>query len=224
MQKLTYDIVQDKELAVYMEEVLRAGGIEVSINESKPYYDSILGDIDSMLKYEILLNSKDFEEADELLHAALRKENAAKDHWLNEASNEELKELVENPKSQGRLNTIIAEIILAKRNIKTGTKDFIENQEPDDVSFSTGESRTLPFWSKILLVIASLSGLAILMVGMGGVIVGLFINRFKVHNAKGQLYYMFDNSTREFGLALSIISTLVFFASWFLLSSPSFFF
>jgi len=62
------------------------------------------------------------------------------------------------------------------------------------------------------------------MVGMGGVIVGLFINRFKVHNAKGQLYYMFDNSTREFGLALSIISTLVFFASWFLLSSPSFFF
>lgn len=224
MQKIIYDIIQDKEVAAYMEEVLRAGGIEVTINESKPYYDTILGDIDGMLKYEIVLNSKDFEDADVLLRAALQKENADKDHWLHEASNEELKELVENPRSKGRLNTMIAEIILEKRNVKLDTEDFIEEQEPDDASFSTGESRTLSFWSKILLVIASLSGLAILMVGMGGVIIGLFINRFKVHNAKGQIYFMFDNNTREFGLALSIISALVFFASWFFLSNPSFLF
>ncbi|MCU0388068.1 MAG: hypothetical protein MUE71_05630 [Chitinophagaceae bacterium] len=224
MQKLTFDIVQDKELATYMKEVISTGGIDVTINESKPFYDTILGDIDSMLKYEVLLNPKDFEEAESLLYSALKKENADKEHWLNERTDDELLELVENPRSQGRLNSIIAEIILEKRNIKGVNNHLLTEEEPDDASFSAGESRSLPGWSKVLLVIASISGLFVLMLGMGGIIVGLFINRFKVHNAKGQLYFLFDKNTREFGLALTLISALIFIVTWFFISHPSFFY
>jgi hypothetical protein len=224
MQKLTFDIVQDKELAAYMEDVMKAGGIDVSINESKPFYDTILGDIDAMLKYEILIIPGDFAEAESLLYSALKKENADNGHWLNEAPDDELLELVENPRSQGRLNSIIAEIILEKRNIKGVNNHLLTEEEPDDASFSAGESRSLPGWSKVLLVIASISGLFVLMLGMGGIIVGLFINRFKVHNAKGQLYFMFDKNTREFGLALTLISALIFIVTWFFISHPSFFY
>lgn len=224
MQKLTYTIVQDQELASYMEEVIKAGGIEVSVNESKPFYDAILGDIDGMLKYEILLGPNDFEDADLLLINALKKENADQGHLLNEVSNDALIEMVENPKKEGKLNSIIANIILEKRNIWIDKQDILEDQEPDENLIPKYESRSLPTWSKVLLVIASISGFTFIMLGLGGIIMGLFINRFKIHNAKGQLYFMFDQSTREFGLALSIISAIAFLAAWVLLSNPSLFF
>ena len=46
MKKLTYDIVQDKELADFMGDILKEKGMDVLVHESKPYYDCILGNID----------------------------------------------------------------------------------------------------------------------------------------------------------------------------------
>lgn len=219
MNKLTYDIIQDKDIADYMEETLRLGGIDVIVNESKPFYDTILGDIDGILKYEIFLHPNDFEEADLLLYSALKKENVGEGHWLNDAGDDELIEMVENPKSRGRLNAIAAEIILEKKGIKIQQQDFIEEQDEDSELFGTDEYRSLPTWSKILLVIASISGFGFIIMGMGGVIMGMFLNRFKVHNSRGQYYFCFDKSTREFGLVLSVISVLVFIITWFFLNN-----
>jgi hypothetical protein len=219
MKNLTYDIVQDKEMADYMEEVLRLGGIDVKINESKPFYDTILGDIDNVLKYEIFLHPNDFENANSLLYSALKNENIGEGHWLNDANDEDLIDLIENPGSKGRLNAIAAEIILEKRGKKIQQQDFIEEQNDENESLATDESRSLPTWSKILLVIASISGFGFIIMGMGGVIMGLFLNRFKIHNAKGQMYFCFDKSTREFGLALSFISLLVFIITWLFLTN-----
>jgi hypothetical protein len=218
MHKLTYDIVQDKEMAGYMEEILRLGGIDVKINESKPFYDAILGDIDGMLKYEIILHPNDFEKADILLTAALQKENFTTGHILNEYTDEELIAMYKNPEKQARLNHIAAKIILEKRGIKIQQEDFIEEQDDDNDAAGTDQSRSLPTWSKILLVIASVSGFGFIIMGIGGVIMGLFLNRLKVHNTKGQLYFCFDKSTREFGLALTLISALVFFVTWLFLT------
>jgi len=219
MNKLTYDIVQDKDLANYMEEILRVGGIDVKVNESKPFYDTILGDIDGMLKYEILLNPNDFEKADLVLYSALKKENVGEGHWLNDAGDDELIEMIENPKSKGRLYSIASEIILEKRGTKIQQQDFIEEQDNYNESVGTDESRSLPTWSKVLLVIASVSGFGFIIMGMGGVIMGLFLNRFKIHNTKGQMYFCFDKSTREFGLALSFVSLVVFMITWLFLTN-----
>jgi hypothetical protein len=43
MKKLTYDIIQDKELADFIGDILKENGLDVLVHESKPYYDSILG-------------------------------------------------------------------------------------------------------------------------------------------------------------------------------------
>jgi hypothetical protein len=219
MNKLTYDIVQDKEMADYMEDILRSGGIDLKVHESKPYYDSILGDIDSMLKYEILLSANDFKYADSILLAALQKENYTDNHLLNQLSNEELTEMVQHPDKKGRVNVLTAKIILGKRGINIESGSLLEETGDYDESAPADISRSLSSASKILLVIASISGFGFIIMGIGGVIVGLFLNRFKVHNSQGEYYFCFDKNTREFGLVLVILSIIVFLITWFFLNN-----
>lgn len=219
--QLTYDIVQDKDIAIFMEEVLHQQGIDLQVQESKPLYDPILGEIDGMLKYEILIPAEDFSKADAYLTAALQKEGVT-GHYLQELSNEELIAAVGHNTNKGRINYLIAKIILERRGITQASSDLMPDtllaEEKDETA---NQSRSLPTWSRILLVIASVSGLGILMMGMGGIIMGLFLNRFKIHNTKGEMFFCFDDSAREFGLILSIISALVLCISWFLLLQSS---
>lgn len=219
MKKLTYDILQDKELADFIGDILKENGLDVLIHESKPYYDSILGDIDSMLKYEILLSASDFEKADSILFIALQKENYTDNHLLNQISDEELSEMVQHPDKQGRFNVLTAKIILGKRGINIESRSLLEGTGDYDESAPVGTSRSLPTFTKILLVIASISGFGFIIMGIGGVIIGLFLNRFKLHNSRGEYYFCFDKNTREFGLVLIVISILVFLITWFFLNN-----
>ncbi len=219
MKKLTYDIVQDKELADFMGDILKENGMDVLVHESKPYYDSILGDIDSMTKYEILLSPSDFKKADSILLSALQKENYTENHLLNQLSDEELSEMVKYPDKQGRLNVITAKIILGKRGIKIEPDPLFKASDDFDESAPANASRSLPTFSKVLLVIASISGFGFIIMGIGGVIIGLFLNRFKLHNSRGEYYFCFDKNTREFGLVLAVMSVLVFLITWFFLNN-----
>jgi hypothetical protein len=172
-----------------------------------------------MLKYEILLSAKDFGKADSLLFKALQKENYTDNHLLNQLSDEELSEMVQHPDKQGRFNVLTAKIILGKRGIKIESLSLLEGTGDYDESAPADSSRSLPTFTKILLVIASITGFGSIFMGIGGVIIGLFLSRFKLHNSRGEYYFCFDKNTREFGLALTVISVLIFLITWFFLNN-----
>ncbi|TAD92082.1 MAG: hypothetical protein EAY75_03370 [Bacteroidetes bacterium] len=221
MTKVTYDIVLDKDMANYMAQTLRIAGIDVKINESKPFYDSILGDIDCMLRYEILLSTNNFEQADAILIQALKSENYGAEHIFNGYSNEELMAIADNPDKHSRLDVFAAAIILENRGAQIPKPHVIGSFDPADEASTTDVYWSLPVWSRILVAVATLSGLGIILPGMGGTVMGLLLCQMRRHNSKGEMHFAFDNSTRQFGWALATISTVVFLAIWLLLARPN---
>ncbi len=215
MKELIYSVNADQETADYILETLNKQGLHAILIESKPHYDIILGEIDSIKKYELKLPHDEFEMADRLLINQL--DNGETEHFLNEFSNEELLDLAKPSDKKDRLNYLKAKLILKQRGINEdeNNSDLLETpneNNPNEKSLSTT--------SKILLVLASISGLGFVMTGMGGIVIGLFFRLFKVHDLHGNRHYCFDRSSREFGLVLAIMSTVILIIAMVFLVNP----
>lgn len=203
--QLIYDVSMHEASANFVVEILQKNGLSASIKESRPYNDIILGELDSMQKFEVFLPGKDFEQADEILKAALQKNNYYQQ--LEEETNEALLDIAGQPAHQNRLQFLAAQFLLKQRNIAI--------PEINPASPEIKKIRSLPDISKGLLLLVSISGFGFILPGIGGIVLGLFFLLFQVHDQQGQLYPAFDKDARNFGIFLSLFSIGVMAAGWF---------
>lgn len=206
--EVIYTVTEHLEEAEYLEKTLQAGGVEVTLHLSKPLYDPILGEIDSIIKYEVKIKPVDFSNADIVIRQALLETGIDNEHFLNQLSREELLEIVQNPLKQNKLNYIMSRIIYENKYGTIPPKSSLLAEE------ANYKPAVLADWIKILLVIVGVSGFGIVLPGSGALVLGLFFYFFKIHDTNGYAHFCFDKSSRQFGLILAGLGILVMLIMW----------
>ncbi|MCU0376425.1 MAG: hypothetical protein MUF24_14050 [Chitinophagaceae bacterium] len=215
--EVIYTVTEHQEEAEYLEKTLRAGGIEVTLNLSKPLYDHILGEIDAVAKHEVKLKPTEFSNADTIIRNALMQTGINNEHFLHQLPKEELLEIVQNPLKQSKLNYIISRIIYENKYGLIPPKSLLLTEE------ASYQPVVLADWTKILLVIVGISGLGLVLPGSGALVLGLFFYFFKIHDSNGYAQFCFDKSSRQFGLILAGLGILVMLFIWILLNPNLFY-
>ncbi len=208
MTNLIYDVSMHEDNADYVVEILRKSGLSAIKKESRPYNDIILGEIDSIQRFEVLLPAPDFEKADLILKAELQKNQQMQ--YLQDVSEDVLMEIVQQSAHQNRLHFLTAQYVLLQRGVVLPEVD--KKEEAGD------NSRHLSNTSKMLLIVVSLTGFGFILPGIGGIILGLFFRFFKLHNQKGELFPAFDGDARNFGIFLSLLSLIMITSGLFFFS------
>jgi hypothetical protein len=215
-QLRTYETFQEAEQANFFWQLMLEAGIRAELIEAKTYFDAVLGTSQADLYHQLNIPASDFERADDIVEQAVRRQGIEDDYFLNELSNDALKEILNSPEGWSKQNYFAALVILEKRGIQIAKNDldaalslrFSQLQQANGISSI----------AKLALILVAILGFWLYEIGGMTTLAGLLLARFPDHDFKGGRQFYFNQDARSFGKTLMLISIAIIIIS--LLTNP----
>ena len=195
---LFQSFIDDNE-ALPVIEVFKENGIEYEVEQFKEPLDSILAGDVIRDKFYLKIRSQDFHRANEVLDQVILKNipNIEKDYYLFSFSTDELQEIINNPGEWSRQDLLIAKNLLNERGVN------ITEEKINTIKNSLTKQMGMPEkgnsgWIIFGYVLALLGGVMSLIIGLPYLVA-------KKTLPDGSRVYVYDQSTRNHGKAISIL-------------------
>ena len=132
---VAYRKFTDLESASEVADFLKKSGIESRLQDNTHAYVKFFGATEIDLTITLNLRSADFKLADELLqqYASQRISGIPNDYYLFSFSDEELKEIIDNPYDWGQFDLVLAKKLMAERGTEY-SEDYVTEQRRNKVT------------------------------------------------------------------------------------------
>lgn len=183
-------------------ELLTENNIECYLQDNTHSYVKIIGY--NQIDLEITLNIKgeDFEEADKILerYYTEKTDNIDKSYYLFNFSDEELKEIIDNPYDWGHFDQQLAKKILKEKGVEYSDK-YIQNRKEE-------KTRELSQTKKVPILKLAAGYMFSILFPVIGLLIAITIiyNRNLLPN--GEKFYIHSESDRMHGKIIALISIL----------------
>jgi hypothetical protein len=187
--------------ASVLSELFSQAGIENVIVKGKPIADEVIIGQDMDNKIFVKIKSSDFNKANKILEMQITNNIAQleSDYYLYSFSNEELFEIISKPDEWSKQDFLLAKKMLHDRDVTLSEKDVSDMTWKRIVEIGKPEKGS-PFWIAI--------GYILSLGGVLGFLFGLAYLNAKKILPDGTRVYVYDESTRNHGRNILIISCI----------------
>ena len=187
--------------ASVLSELFSEAGIENMIVKGKPIVDEVIIDQDMDNKIFVKIKSSDFNKANKILETQITNNISQidSDYYLFSFSNEELFEIISKPDEWSKQDFLLAKKILHERGVTLSEKDVSDITWKRIVEIGKPEKGS-PLWIAI--------GYILSLGGVLGFFFGLAYLNAKKILPDGSRVYVYDESTRNHGRNILIISCI----------------
>lgn len=197
-----------KDGALELVELLQKNSIDFDLKDNSLRVDSSFGASENNAEFEVQIDADDFKKVEELEEQLVKEkvENVEKDYYLFEYSNEELIEIVLKKEEWNKFDYLLAQKILKEkgREINPELINVIQKQRVEDLS----RKEASPTWLIVAGYFFSLLG------GVFGLLIGLYLMRYKRNLPNGEKVYGFEKKDRNHGQNIFVLS-IIGMAFWF---------
>jgi hypothetical protein len=212
MEYQTYRRYKDSNEANLLIKQLELNGISYQIEDVSPIYDiTFTGGTDLEDKVAVKIKSEEFNFVDKILEEAAVEDIQIidNDHYLNEFTDKELLEVLENYDEWSKTDFIYAQKLLKNRGIEISTEEIEKLKEKKIIKLSMPEKGKAGWM--ILGYISAFFG------GIIGIFIGHHLYKFKKQLPNGDKVYAYDINTRKNGFWIYYIG-MICFACWVCIS------
>ena len=190
-----------EEEASVLSELFSQAGIDNMIVKGKPIVDELIVGQDMGNKIFLKIKSSDFNKANKILETQITNNISQidSDHYLYSFSNEELFEIISKPDEWSKQDFLLAKRILHERGVSLSEKDVSDMTWKRIVEIGKPEKGSL-FWIAI--------GYILSLGGLFGFFFGLAYLNAKKILPDGSRVYVYDESTRNHGRNILVISCI----------------
>lgn len=187
--------------ASVLSELFSQAGIDNMIVKGKPIVDELIVGQDMDNKIFLKIKSSDFNKANKILETQITNNISQldSDHYLYSFSNEELFEILSKPDEWSKQDFLLAKRILHERGVTLSEKDVSDMTWKRLVEIGKPEKGSL-FWIAI--------GYILSLGGLFGFFFGLAYLSAKKILPDGSRVYVYDESTRNHGRNILVISCI----------------
>jgi hypothetical protein len=139
-----FDKYFTKEDADYYYNLFMAHSLHPILDKPKESFDAIFGNTEIDLQYVLRLPSGEFDKAAKSIEEEIRKNDLPEDYYLNELQNDELYNILKDPKEWSRQDVVAARILLEKRNFAIDEATLTTEKELEKVKRRDKQKISIP--------------------------------------------------------------------------------
>jgi hypothetical protein len=195
--------------AEYYRGLFAANGLHPIIDKPANSFDAIFGNTNVDLLYILRLPASEFDKATKLIEQEIRKNELPHDYYLNQFDNDELYNILKNPKEWSRQDVVAARILLEKRKYPVDEIRLNEEKQREKLKHRDKQKINLP----VLILFYIIAPLGALL----PVVAGLIIYTWKETDIDGRRDFAFSPKYRQHGLlvaAIGMISCVAWLYYW----------
>ena len=202
----TYQTFIYKDDALELIKILEESRIHYKLADNSSKLDSSFGGDINTKQFELKIQKENFETVEKLEEELVKidVENAERDYYLFDYSDEELIEIVIKKEEWNKFDYLLAQRILKERGkeINPELVSLIDKQRVKDLAIQE-ES---PTWLIIIGYASALLG------GFFGIFIGSYLMYYKKALPNGDRIFGFNKKDRSHGQNILILSAIAFFA------------
>ena len=194
-------------------QLFKENDISYRAKEKKAILDPIIIGQTLEMKYWIEIYDSEFVRANKILEQLAADNFSTEDitgHYLNDLTNEELEEMIIKPDEWNQDAIMIAKLILDSRGIQIN-KNEIEEKIKDRYQALKEPKKASSIAMFIYFIVAILAGYFSILIGsIASIGMGFYYSFFRGTAPDGEKYFEFDESTRQSGFILILVSIIMF--------------
>lgn len=202
---LIYKSFATEEEAIELGSLLTENGIQNEVHRDTEYADELFIGTVFKTPFHLKVSENDFERVNALLSVETIKnlEEAGKDHYLYEFTNDELVEILRKKDEWSEFDFELAQKILKERGIKIGAEKIEEFSSIRKEELKAGMENENQSWIITGYIFSVITGII-------GVIIGTYFYTQKKTEKDGKRVYVHSETNRRHGRRMIIIGLIMF--------------